>query len=266
MSYYLDSTELWLSPLRTADAPSTETVADWARAFLGFHPDPVQAEILNAYTPRLAVCCTRQWGKTSVAAVKALHLAWTKPGALILFASPTYEQSMELLRRCAAFAAALLGHPCRAETGRKGSILLPNGSRIYALAQSPASVRGYSAPDLIVIDEAAFVAKQMHDALSPMLAVSDGQLWLLSCPRGQSGDFYDAWHSTGPRWRRFTVTAEQCPRISPAFLASERVAKDDRVFRQEYMCEFLPSEKEALDRKWIEEAFRGDYPAMQFEP
>jgi hypothetical protein len=35
-----------------------------------------------------------------------------------------------------------------------------------------------------------------------------------------------------------TVTADQCPRITPEFLAAERVALGDWRYRQEYCCEF----------------------------
>jgi hypothetical protein len=40
-------------------------------------------------------------------------------------------------------------------------------------------------------------------------------------------------------WQRFRITAEQCPRISAAFLAEERLAIGDRWWRQEYGVEFV---------------------------
>ena len=33
--------------------------------------------------------CTRQWGKSTMAAAKAVHRAYTRPGSLVLVASPT---------------------------------------------------------------------------------------------------------------------------------------------------------------------------------
>jgi len=41
---------------------------------------------------------------------------------------------------------------------------------------SSAALRGYSAPKLIIKDEAAFVSDAMQAALDPMLAVSKGRL------------------------------------------------------------------------------------------
>ena len=65
--------------------------------------------------------------------------------------------------------------------GRRGdgdnaiSLLLPNGSRIVGLPGTEATVRGFSAVSLMLIDEAARVADEMYKALRPMLAVSGGR-------------------------------------------------------------------------------------------
>ena len=70
-----------------------------------------------------------------------------------------------------------------------------------------------------------------------MLAVSHGKLIALSTPFGQRGWFYEAWRSD-EEWERIRVSADQCPRILPAFLAEEKRALGERWFRQEYMCSF----------------------------
>jgi hypothetical protein len=59
----------------------------------------------------------------------------------------------------------------------------------------------------------------------------------MSTPFGKRGFFYDEWTS-GHAWERVRITAEQCPRISAAFLAEEREALGERWFRQEYECSF----------------------------
>ena len=53
----------------------------------------------------------------------------------------------------------------------------------------------------------------------------------------RGGWFHDEWHGEGD-WQRVKITAEQCPRISPQFLAEERRALGERWFNQEYRCEF----------------------------
>lgn len=269
MSVFFDGDHFWLPPLATPVAAPIvcppvvhTTVAAWARTHLNFHADPVQAEILNTCTHRLAVCCSRQWGKSTVAAIKALHLAWHQPAAFIVFASRSFEQSAELLRHFRLYATRLTGEPCQTEPGRRGALQLPNQSRILALPQSPETVRSLSAPDVIVIDDAAFVSDEMHHALSPMLAVSNGQLWLLSSPNSPAGEFHRVWHAKGDDWRRFSVSADNCARISPAFLERERQAKGEDVFNREYMCQFNAGRQPGIGQNHINDAFRGEYPAV----
>ena len=282
MNAYIDSTQLWLPPLppdpntpkltaelrpNASKMPLFNTdmpIADWASTQLNFHPDPVQTEIFNAATHRLILCCTRQWGKSSIAAIKALHLALRKPGALILFTSASYKQSAELLRKFRGYATQLTGTKCKGDGIHPGSTVLPNGSRILALPQSPATVRCYSAVDLIVIDEAAFVIDEMHAALTPMLATSDGDLWLLSSPNGRTGEFHKIWTANEPGWHKFSVNALECPRIKPEFLERERRAKGLAIFNQEYMCQFASAKNQTIEQHHIDAAFRGDYPAMNF--
>jgi hypothetical protein len=73
--------------------------------------------------------------------------------------------------------------------------------------------------------------------MRPVLAVSRGRLICLSTAFAEQGWYYDAWQGAGD-WRRVKVTADQCPRISPEFLAEERAALGARWFAMEYMCEF----------------------------
>lgn len=121
--------------------------------------------------------CTRQWGKSTIAAAKALHHALTTPGAFILVASACKRQSKELVLKFNEFAQMVLGKPPKAEGE---SFRLPNRARIIPLPQSPDKVRCFSAPTLIIIDEAAFVKDVLFEALTPALATSNGALWLLT--------------------------------------------------------------------------------------
>ena len=47
---------------------------------LGFHPNPRQAEVLASGAKRGILNCTRQWGKSTVTAIKALHHAYPVMG------------------------------------------------------------------------------------------------------------------------------------------------------------------------------------------
>jgi hypothetical protein len=134
-----------------------------------------------------------------------------------------------------------------------------NGSRITNLpgGKEGDSIRGYSAVDLLVIDEAAFVPDQLYGAVRPMLAVSGGRLIALSTPHGSRGWWYEAWHSAEPR-ERYRVTAAECPRISAEFLDEEQRSMGTRWFSQEYECTFLDAETAAFSAEDVEAAFDND--------
>ena len=184
---------------------------------------------------------------------KAVHRAFTTPNSLILIAGPGDRQSRLLLDKASAFLTHLR-LPRRRAGGPDPAIVLPNHSRIVALPADPATIRGFSAVNMILIDEASRVPDALYTALQPMLAVSDGDLWLLSTPAGKTGFFYDIWTHAGADWDRYSVAAPDCPRISPAWLARQRHEIDDLSFRQEYLCEFLDDSASRFPRDLVEAA------------
>jgi hypothetical protein len=183
-------------------------VVEFAREALGFEPDERQAEVLRSTAKRGILNCTRQWGKSTVAGIKALHRAHTRPGVLVIVASPTERQSGEFLRKAEVLLASTGVRP-RGDGKNPLSLLLPNGSRIVGLPGTEGTVRGFSSVSLMVIDEAARVPDEVYKALRPMLAVEDGDLWLLSTPAGKQGFFYENWEHGGEEWERVTVRATE---------------------------------------------------------
>src|SRR5207248_9407310 len=58
------------------------------------------------------------------------------------------------------------------EEDNKSCCTLANGARLISLPGDPDTLRGYSAPKLIIKDEAAYVSDAIQAALDPMLAAS----------------------------------------------------------------------------------------------
>jgi hypothetical protein len=180
--------------------------------------------------------CCRQAGKSTLAAALALRKALLEPPALVLLLSPSQRQSGELFRKALDLFFAL-GRPVPVEAQSVLRLELANGSRVVSLRGGEATVRGYSGVALLVIDEAARVSESLYCAVRPMLAVSGGSLVALSTPFGMRGWFFEEWQR-GQGWQRVQVTADECPRISPEFLAGERLVLGERWYRQEYLCDF----------------------------
>lgn len=210
----------------------------FAREALNFGPDPWQAQALRWSGKRLLLNCSRQSGKSTTAAILALHRALFYPASLVLLVSPSLRQSGELFRKVQETLKRLDEQPELTEDNRL-SMTLTNKSRIVSLPGKDATVRGYSGADLIVEDEAARVVDELYFSVRPMLAVSGGRLILMSTPFGKRGHFFEAWENGGESWERIMITAHDCPRISPEFLEEERQALGDWWFRQEYLCEFV---------------------------
>ena len=207
----------------------------WAK--IGFAPDSRQRELLEAQGRRVILNCTRQWGKSTVTAARAVWQAYTQPGSLTLVLSPSARQSSEFLRKAAGFTRGL-GIAIKGDGNNEISLQYPNASRIVGLPGSEAKIRGFSAAGLILIDEAARVPDELYLSVRPMLAVKDGDLWLMSTSYGKRGFFYETWANGGPEWLRLRVTASECPRIPAKFLEEERRAMGERYFQQEYFCNF----------------------------
>jgi hypothetical protein len=206
-------------------------------AHAGMTADAWQRRLLLDPTPRQLVLCSRQAGKSTSAAALALSVALTTPGALILLVSPSQRQSGELFHK----VLTLYRQSGKLLAGRAESALrieLANGARIIALPGEEGTLRGYSSVNLLIVDEASRVPDALYLAVRPMLAVSQGRLVALTTPFGQRGWFHQAWQSSEP-WGRYRVTATECPRIDPAFLAEERMAMGERWYRQEYLCDFV---------------------------
>jgi hypothetical protein len=201
--------------------PAEPDAVEFARARLGFEPDEKQAEVLRSEAKRGILNCTRQWGKSTVSAAKAVHRAFTRPKSLVLVASPSERQSGEFVRK-AGEMVSMLGIKPRGDGDNAISLLFPNGSRIVGLPGEEGKVRGFSAASMLLIDEASRVEEDLYRALRPMLAVGNGDMWLLSTPYRKKGFFYLNWEFGGAVWHRVRVPATECARIPREFLEEER--------------------------------------------
>jgi len=227
---------------RLAPPPPPMTALEVAAA-VGIVPDPWQGALLRSDARQIIMCCSRQSGKSTITSIVAAHQAVAVPNSLTLIVSPSLRQSGELYAKVRSVLVALgtAIPPATQETAT--TLRLANGSRVVSLPGSEKTIRGFSAPDLVIEDESARVDDETHQALRPMLAVSAGRMILLSTPFGRRGHFFETWSAGGPSWERVRITADDVPRIDPAWLEQERAAIGSWWFEQEFLCVF----KDATD-------------------
>jgi hypothetical protein len=238
-----------------APAPRNEgaDAAEWVRERLDLPVDSLQERVLRTTSKRGILNCSRQWGKSTITAAKAVHQAYHTAESLTVVVSPSGRQSGEFLRKATKFAR-MLGIRPKGDGDNEISLELPNGSRIVGLPGTEATVRGFSAVSLLLVDEAARCSDELYLAIRPMLAVSDGTLWLMSTPFGKRGFFYETWANGGPEWERFRAPATECARIRKGVLDEERATMGERWFRQEYLCEFEDMVSGVFARELVESA------------
>ena len=242
-------------------------VARFARDLLGLKLDARQKALLDlALTPegkRVILNCSRQWGKSTMAAVLVIHMAIFGFGREILIVGPALRQGSEFLHKAKVFLRRLNIEICP-DGANDVSLLFPNGSRIVGLPGKNATVRGFSRVSLLIVDEAAWVSKEQYDAVKPMTITCKGALWLLSTPNGQQGFFYEAWYQPG-FWTRVSVPATECPRFSAEQLAEDRISMGPRTFQQNYLCFFGDAEQAVFQRDWLEAAMRRDVAELNLQ-
>ncbi len=118
-----------------------QSAVEFARTQLQFEPDERQAEVLASTARRGILNCTRQWGKSTVTAAKAIHRAYTQAESLVVVASPSERQSGEWMLKAERLLGTL-GVRSKGDGVNRLSLTLPNGSRIVGLPGRDDKIRG----------------------------------------------------------------------------------------------------------------------------
>lgn len=209
------------------------------------------------------VLTSRQAGKSTSAAALAAWLAWRRRRLLVLIVSPTLRQSVELGQKIRGFLPVL---PVRADAESKLEVALSNGSRVVCLPGKPETVRGYS-PDLIIADEAAWIADELYEALSPARARTGGRLIALSTPGAPSGWFYTGWSTEElGAVERVRVPWTEVSGLSAEVVEAERALMPEARWRAEFECAFLERPGQVFDVSLLESMVSDELPDWERVP
>ncbi len=214
--------------------------------------DPWQEKYINT-EGNCFLLCGRQSGKTAAASIKFGKRAATKAKSIILMIAYTEKQAYSLFFKTLMYLEAVYPHMIKRrgnDRPTKHIINLTNGSIIkcYAAGVSGDGLRGETITDLVV-DEAAAMDRDVFTAITPMISITGGNIDILSTPRGKEGYFYEC--SLRDDYTKFYVSAEDCPRHTKAYLASERASMSELQYAQEYLVMFLDELKRVYSDAWI---------------
>ena len=206
----------------------------WAKVVLEITPHQWQEPFLRAKGGADILCLTsRQFGKTTAAAICLAHTAIFEPGTLSVVACPSQQQSAEAIRKVKAMAVKA---GAKLVTDNVYRIELENGSRVLALPATDDTVRGLTVTGWIIADEAARLPADLIGALRPMRArCAKARFVMISTAWSRTDQFWLNWISDDPSWLRIKATIEEHPDVIAAdFLDKERRQGDD-YFKREYL-------------------------------
>jgi phage terminase large subunit-like protein len=184
------------------------------------------------------VACGRRFGKTEVGKIELVRLA--KLGKRCWWLAPTYNTASQVWRELRQTFADEDGVQV---TGSERRIDLLNGGLIAIRStHNPDMLRGMGL-DFTVLDEAAFMPPETwQQVVRPMLLERKGGALFLSTPHGLNW-FWDVYRlgldPEEPQWASFHFTSYDNPLVDSAEIDAIRRSTPDRVFREEYLAQFL---------------------------
>lgn len=182
----------------------------------------------------------RQVGKSTVISCKAAEFAAKNKKKTVLVIASVERQAYLLFEKILSYLDTNYRKLVKKGKDRptKSRVKLYNGSIIYCLPTGLTGhgIRGYTI-NLLIADEAAFIPEEVWTAVTPMLAVTKGDIWLLSTPHGKGGYYYDCFQDES--FSKFHVSSEECPRRDDKFLEREKARMTRVQYAQEYLGEFV---------------------------
>ena len=208
-------------------------------------PHTAQQQVLKSQARFRVVACGRRFGKTEIG--KLLLADAALKGGRCWWLAPTYRMANPVWRDLRAVWRRV---PGSAIYNTERQIDLDGGGWVaIRSAHAPDLLRG-AGLELAVLDEAAYMTPEVWpEVVRPMLADRGGCAVFLSTPRGRNW-FWDIYRlGLDPNhadWASFHFTSYDNPHLPPGEIDSIRAQTSERVFRAEYMAEFIDDEGEVF--------------------
>lgn len=186
------------------------------------------------------VAIGRRAGKTTFGEYAAVKCA-TRPHAAVWWIAPTYAQALIGWRGIKFLAMQI---PNVHVSQKELVITLPTGGYVQIKSgDNPDNLRG-AGLDLAILDEGAILRSDVWDAaIRPALSDKQGQALFLSTPKGH-GNWFSRIYGYGldplhPDWMSWRLPSTVNPLMTQDELDNARSSLPDRLFRQEYLAEFI---------------------------
>lgn len=229
-----------------------------------------QIEFLKDDSRFKVLACGRRWGKTTACIMRAARELIEKDDPLVWWVAPVYKQAdIGFKKFLKIYPEELIENVHRS---RRRIETVDGGAIEFLSAENPDHLRGEGV-DVLIIDEAAEVSQYAwENALRPTLTDdASSQMVAISTPKGHNwfrNLFTRGNDPDEPAYQSWNFESMSNPFISHEDIREAERTLPDRVYRQEYLAEFIDDEgtvfKRVRDRivdsyNWREEEGRGPY-------
>jgi phage FluMu gp28-like protein len=153
--------------------------------------------------------------------------------------APSYKMAFVGWRLVTQLAAQIPGAEIRKQDQM---VMLPGGGSVQIRsADNPQSLRGEGL-DFLVMDECAFIPEAAWtEALRPALSDRLGGALFISTPKGRNWFWrmFVRGQEDGDEWTSWQFPTSTNPYIAHSEIEAARLSLPERIFRQEYLAEFI---------------------------
>jgi hypothetical protein len=228
----------------------TERELEIARRLWKFAPHgEVQRRFLLADAKVKTAACGRRWGKSEACSVDIALYALKHPQSTQYIIAPTDDQTSVIMDAVSERLHAIAGmrHHMREVKRPYYTIRMldaehpRNRTTIAGRTAGGKGIRGRNASRLIVDERQDVSDDVMEKVILPLLTDTDGDLVQIGTPKGKGGFYRDYMRGLAGEegYASFNAPTTDNPHISAAYVARQKDKLPDRVFRQEYLAEFL---------------------------
>ena len=238
---------------------------DINKPFTGY---PVQDLVLNNNdSKRLCLIIARQTGKSTIAALDALHTAYYNPNSLVLVISSTKDQAKELIHRMQVFLTTSRWTTFNIGGTTKDSkteIRLKNPSkktwsRIISVPATDAA-RGYS-PQVVILDEADFIENAEYfipHVVLPMVQNTKGKIKIYTTPNPHKRTSFVKKTISSGVWDVYQFGWRANPDTTEEEIEEVKKSMSPSEFNVEYEANFPTTESSFFKESLVQDAQNPD--------
>jgi phage FluMu gp28-like protein len=225
-----------------------------------YTPHPGQKPLHDSNARFRIATCGRRFGKTYAAVNEMVEEALKTPGQMTWWVAPTHEQCKIAFRLMVRhFSKVMDGKP---KESPPMEIRWINGTITqFKSAKNGDNLRGEGV-HFMVIDEAQDIKDEdWHASIRPTLSDKPGRAVIIGTPKRVGHWFHELFtRGRDPEWpeyESFHFRTEDNPFIPREEIEEARRSLPERIFRQEYLAEFVEGESAVF--RGIRNCVKGDF-------